>query len=373
MSQKPNNMIIAANWAFFQNGSVSDYEVWAVQLFGLAIFILCVFLATRGISVIKVISSVAGMASFAMGLLYILMVFTAPAINPSVQLNPIELKLESFIPSDAAMLLNLSVLIFAVGGIEKLSPYVNQMKNGKREFPMGMIFVIVMVTVCAFLGTFAMGMMFGPNNVPDGFLTNGQYQAFQMLGNYYNVGNLFVIIFAITNFITNFAVLIISLDAPLRIMLGNSDKKFIPAALLKTNKHGAYTNGILLEFVIVSILILIPCLGISDIDALVKWLIKLNSVCMPLRYLFVFTAYIALKKAAGKFKNDGYAFTKSKTLGIIAGGWCFLVTAISCLSGMYSEDLFQLAANILTPVVLLALGLILPRIANRNKKAPAKK
>ena len=141
-----------------------------------------------------------------------------------------------------------------------------------------------------------------------------------MLGNYYNVGNLFVIIFAITNFITNFAVLIISLDAPLRIMLGNSDKKFIPAALLKTNKHGAYTNGILLEFVIVSILILIPCLGISDIDALVKWLIKLNSVCMPLRYLFVFAAYIALKMAADKFKNDGYTFTKNKTIGIIAGG-----------------------------------------------------
>lgn len=40
---------------------------------------------------------------------------------------------------------------------------------------------------------------------------------------------------------------------------------------------------------------------------------------------------------------------------------------------MYSEDLFQMAANILTPVVLLALGLILPKIANRNKKAPAKK
>lgn len=218
------------------------------------------------------------------------------------------------------MLLNLSVLIFAVGGIEKLSPYVNQMKNGKREFPMGMIFVVVMVTICAFLGTFAMGMMFGPNNVPDDFLTNGQYEAFKILGSYYNVGNLFVIIFAITNFITNFAVLIISLDAPLRIMLGNSDKKFIPAALLKTNKHGAYINGILLEFVIVSILILIPCLGIGNINDLVKWLIKLNSVCMPLRYLFVFAAYIALKKAAGKFKNDGYTFTKNKTLGIIAGG-----------------------------------------------------
>lgn len=74
MSQKPSNMIIAANWAIFQNGSVSDYDVRVVQLIGLAIFIICVLLALRGIKVIKIISSVAGMASFVMGLLYILMV-----------------------------------------------------------------------------------------------------------------------------------------------------------------------------------------------------------------------------------------------------------------------------------------------------------
>ena len=223
-------------------------------------------------------------------------------------------------PDDWTAILDLSVLIFAVGGIEKLSPYVNQMKNGKREFPASMIVVMVMVMICAFLGTFAMGMMFDINNIPKDFLTNGQYKAFEILGSYYNVGNLFVIIFACTNFITNFAVLIISLDSPLRIMLGNSNKEFIPAALLKQNKNGSYKNGVLLEFIIVTVLILLPCLGIGDIDSLVKWLIKLNSVCMPLRYMFVFAAYIALKRSMGKFDNDGYVFTKNKNLGIILGG-----------------------------------------------------
>lgn len=94
---------------------------------------------------------------------------------------------------------------------------------------------------------------------------------------------------------------------------------------------------------------------------------------MPLRYMFVFAAYIALKRSMGKFNNDGYVFTKNKNLGIILGGWCFFVTAVCCLMGMYSEDIFQLIANILTPIVLLALGFIMPAITKRGNKKPAKK
>ena len=141
-----------------------------------------------------------------------------------------------------------------------------------------MIFLLIMVMVCALLGTFAMGMMFDVTNIPadqvqayyKDFITNGQYYAFQELGDYYGAGNLFVIIYALTRFATEFAVLIISLDAPLRIMLGNSDKKSIPAALFKQNKNGCFVNGVLLETVIVTILILIPCIGIGDVQSLIK-------------------------------------------------------------------------------------------------------
>ena len=94
---------------------------------------------------------------------------------------------------------------------------------------------------------------------------------------------------------------------------------------------------------------------------------------MPLRYLFVFAAYIGLKRAMGKFKNDGYIFTKSKGFGMFVGGWCFFVTLMSCLMGMYTDDIFQLIANILTPVVLLGLGFIMPALAKRSNNKPAKK
>ncbi|MDO5518497.1 MAG: amino acid permease, partial [Clostridium sp.] len=219
----------------------------------------------------------------------------------------------------------------------------------------------------AILGTISLGMMFDSNNVPKDLMTNGAYYAFQKLGEYYHVGNLFVILYAITNMIGQFAVLIVSIDAPLRMLLGSADKTYIPEALFKKNENGAYINGHKLIFVIVSILIIVPAFGIGSVDDIVKWLVKLNAVCMPLRYLWVFVAYIALKKNGERFERE-YFFVKNRVVGIIIGAWCFAFTAFACIGGMYSEDTFKLILNIITPFILIGLGLIMPKIAQRYNK-----
>ena len=267
---------------------------------------------------------------------------------------------------DGAFFTSLSILVFAVGGCEKISPYVNQMKDPAKGFSRGMIALAVMVAVTAILGTISLGLMIDSNNIPKDLMTNGAYYAFQKLGEYYKLGNLFVILYAITNMIGQFAVLIISIDAPLRMLLNSGDRKYIPEKLFAKNENGAYVNGHKLIFVIVSILIIVPAIGIGSVDELVRWLVKLNAVCMPLRYLWVFVAYIALKKAGDKFERE-YYFVKNKTLGIIIGIWCFAFTAFACIGGMYSEDKFQLILNIVTPFILILLGFILPQFAKKNK------
>ena len=83
---------------------------------------------------------------------------------------------------------------------------------------------------------------------------------------------------------------------------------------------------------------------------------------MPLRYLWVFVAYIALRKAGDKFHAE-YRFVKNNTLAICFGAWCFLITAVSCILGMYSDDRFTMALNAITPLVLFALGLSMPLLA----------
>lgn len=378
IASKGSGGLKALSWMVFQNGTTYDtFPTLWVQLATLAVFLIFCWVASRGLNPLKKLSTIAGTSMFVMSILYILMMFAAPAINPGGGYVSMDFSLGNLIPKfNLGYFTSLSILVFAVGGCEKIPPYVNKVENPSKGFPKGMVALAVMVMVCAILGTIAMGMMFDPaviNESPETFnsyVSNGAYWSFQKLGQYYGVGNLLLIIYAACNMIGQFSVLVLSIDAPLRMLLDNENaRQFIPSGLLKKNKYGAYVNGIWMIVILSGSIILIQSF-VPGAATVLAQLTKLNSVTMPLRYLWVFAAYIALRKSLNKF-NPEYKFTKNQGLAFLAGGWCFFVTAICCLMGMYVEgDLFLTAMNVITPFVLTALGLILP-IIKKNEKTNA--
>ena len=318
--------------------------------------------------------TVAGTTTFVMSLLDIVMMFAAPAINPAAEYTHADFSFKNMIPQfNLGYVTSISILVFAVGGCEKISPYVNKVENPSKGFPKGMIALAGMVVICAILGTLAMSRMFDPaviNSSEDTFnayVANGSYWAFQKLGQYYHVGDTFLIIYALCNVISQFSVLVLSIDAPLRMLLDNENtQQFIPSALRKKNKYGVYSNGIKMVVVLSGAIILVQSF-VPGAAAVLRQLTKLNSVCMPMRYLWVFVAYVALRGAIDRIPAE-YRFVKNQAVAKFFGIWCFLVTAASCLLGMYDKNPFTFALNVITPVVLTALGLILPEIAKREQK-----
>ena len=310
---------------------------------------------------------------FVMSILYIIMMFAAPMINPNGGYLSMDFSMSNLIPQfDWKYFTSLSILVFAVGGCEKISPYVNKVENPSKGFPKGMIMLAIMVMVCAILGTIAMGMMFDPALINEStesfssYVSNGSYLAFQRLGEYYGLGNVLMIVYAACNAIGQFSTLVLSIDAPLRMLLDNEDaRQFIPTALLKKNKYGAYINGIWMVVVLSGSIILVQSF-VPGAAAVLTQLNKLNSVCMPLRYLWVFAAYIALRKGFNKFQPE-YRFVKSQLIAYFFGFWCFIVTAFCCVMGMVDDNLFTMALNIITPLVLTLLGVILPIIKKHEK------
>lgn len=380
LAQKPQAILIALGWTTQQNGNlITNMAPMMAQLLTLAVFIFFLWIASRGVTSLKKIGTIAGTSIFVMSMLYILLMITAPAIR-GITPATTDFSLKAIMPEfNFAYFTTLSMLVFAVGGAEKISPYVNKMNNPSKEFPKGMIVLAAMVAVSALLGSIAMGMMFDSNNIPPDLMMNGQYYAFQRLGEYYGVGNIFLVIYSAANVLAQISALVFSIDAPLKILLGDADKKFIPDALTKVNKHGAPVNGYLMTAVLVGILIIVPALGIGDMNSLFDWMLKLNSVVMPLRYLWVFLAFIMLKKYSDKFHSD-YKFLKNDKIALGVGIWCFAFTAFACVMGMFPkvtaelllyspEWWFQMIINVATPFVLFGLGLILPKIAKKNKRA----
>lgn len=374
IASKGSGGLKALSWAVFRNAEVYDSlpTLW-IQLATLAVFLFFAWVASRGLNPLKKLATIAGTSMFVMSILYILMMFAAPVINPDAGYVSMEFTKESLLPNfNMGYLTSLSILVFAVGGCEKISPYVNKVENPEKGFPKGMILLAIMIVVCAILGTVAMGMMFDPAVINasessfDSYVSNGGYWAFQKLGEYYGVGNSIMVIYALCNVIGQFSTLVLSIDAPLRMLLDNEDsREFVPSVLLKKNKYGAYINGIKMVVVLSGSIILIQSV-VPGAAAVLTQLTKLNSVCMPLRYLWVFAAYAALRKHQEKYPTE-YRFVKNPTIGKICGWWCFAVTAVCCITGMYSDDAFTMFLNVVTPIILTALGLIMPYLAKREK------
>jgi amino acid transporter len=379
LAQKPQGILIALSWLFKGNGNfVNEVPAMTVSLICLVLFLLFLWVAARGLTTLNRIGSLAGTAMFIMSILFIILAVSAPLITKGAHIATPDMgKLSTYLPKwNFNYFTTISMLVFAVGGAEKISPYVNNTKHASKEFPLGMLVLAGMVALCAILGSFGMGMLFNSSHIPTDLMANGAYEAFAKLGGFYHVGPVFVILYAIANTMAQISALAFSIDAPLKIMLADADPEYVPNKLAKLNKRGTPINGYYMTGILVSILIIVPALGIGSMNELYKWLLNLNSIVMPLRYLWVFLAYMLLNKHLERYHSE-YMFLKNKTAGYIVGAWCFFFTAFACILGMvpkieYAANpgswWFQLILNIVTPIAFIALGLILPVIARRQNK-----
>ena len=202
IASKSSGGLKALSWAVFRNAETYDSlpTLW-VQLATLAVFLFFAWVASRGLNPLKKLATLAGTSMFVMSILYILMMFAAPVINPNGGYVPMQFTKESLLPNfNMGYFTSLSILVFAVGGCEKISPYVNKVKNPAKGFPKGMIALAIMVVVCAMLGTVAMGMMFDPAVINESsesfssYVSNGSYWAFQKLGQYYGMGDFLLVV-----------------------------------------------------------------------------------------------------------------------------------------------------------------------------------
>ncbi|MFA6074635.1 MAG: amino acid permease [Negativicutes bacterium] len=373
LAQKPQAALIALGWGIFEDGkTIKALDPMLLQSLTFIVFIAFLIISARGINSLKSIGMIAGSSMLVMSLLYIVLMMAAPAIR-GIHSATTVWDWNTFVPSfDFTYFTTISMLLFAVGGSEKIAPYVNNTHNPAKEFPRAMIALAALVAISALLGSIAMGMMFDAHNIPKDLKMNGQYYAFQMLGQYYGVGNVLLLIYALANFAGQVAALMFSIDAPLKVFLSDTDSRYVPKFLTKTNKFGAPINGYYLTGVLVSILILVPAIGIKNMNDLFNWLLDLNSIVMPMRYLWVFVAYMAVKRLAANY-NAEYNFVRNPLMGMGIGFWCFALTAFAIIMGMFpkgvtlytSQWYFQLALNIITPFALLGLGFIMPFLAKR--------
>ena len=175
IASKGSGGLKALSWMIFQNAEkYASFNTKAVQLVTFAVLLFFCWVASRGLNPLKKLATLAGTSMFVMSILYILLMFAAPAINPNGGYLSVDFSLKNMIPAfNWKYFSSLSILVFAVGGCEKISPYVNKVEDPAKGFPKSMIFAAIMVIVCALFGTIAMGMMFDPVLIEENFDSYG--------------------------------------------------------------------------------------------------------------------------------------------------------------------------------------------------------
>ncbi|MBW7985764.1 APC family permease [Lactobacillus helveticus] len=264
------------------------------------------------------------------------------------------------------------MLIYAMNGCELVAPYVTKMKKPKTDFPKAMIALAVMTAFLTILGSFALGIYFDANHIPNDLKMNGAYYLFDMLGEQFGMGHFLLYFWAWTSLFFNCALVAVLLDAMTRMLISDTGDKYMPKFLRKKDKNGLPVNGYILT-VALSSFIMILGIFLPDMNDIFNWLLNLNSIISPGVTCWIFYSFMRVRKNSKKYPSK-YVYIKNDKVAWLVGIALLIVTAVATILGFAPQDIkqgtglwwYELIINIVTVVVLIGLGAILPGIRRRE-------
>ena len=235
-----------------------------------------------------------------------------------------------------------------------------------------MVIMTILFVVLAFVGSFALGIYFNANHMPNDLKMNGAYYAFKMIGHQYGWGNFLLYLWAWTSFFFNCALLAVLLDAMTRMLISDTGSRYMPKFLRKKDKNGLPINGYILT-VALSSFIMILGIFLPDMNDIFNWLLNLNAIVSPGVTCWIFYSFMRVRKDSKKFPSK-YVFIKNDKIAYAVGLILLLVTAIATIMGITPQDVpegssiwwYELIINIVAVIVLIGLGAILPGIRHRE-------
>ncbi|ARD06935.1 amino acid permease [Lactobacillus amylolyticus] len=268
----------------------------------------------------------------------------------------------------------IAMLIYAMNGCELVAPYVTQMKKPQYDFPKAMIALAAMTAFLTIFGSFSLGIYFNAYHIPNDLKMNGAYYVFDMIGQQYGLGKGLLFFWAWTSVFFNCALLAVLLDAMTRMLISDTGEKYMPKFLRKKDKNGLPINGYILT-VSLSAFIMILGIFLPNMNDIFNWLLNLNGIVSPGVTCWIFYSFMCVRKNSKTFSSK-YVYIKNDKLAYTVGLILLVVTAVATIMGITPQDVaqysgtwwYELIINIVSVVVLIGLGAILPGIRRREVK-----
>lgn len=358
-----------------------------LSILGVIFFWLATYISIKGVSWLSKVTSAAGVARIFLALIFIVL---AIILLGSGQAPAQEFSLSSITPKfNWTFFMVMAWVLQAVGGAESIGVYIKDIKGGNKTFVKTMISSTLLVGLIYVLGSIAVGITI-PKDVLSGNYSQGMYEMFTILAKNFGLGQaVSVRIVALILFITNVGSLVLWTAAPVKIFFSEIPEGVLGKWIVKTNKEGNPINALILQGVVVSLLLLIPALGVANIDAFLEFVINMTAATSLLPVIFILAAYIYMRVKQDDRKRS-YKMG-NRLFGIVTGwflmalfGFVFIMSTVpepslfiqannATLPPGTTNPYFSLLYNVLGVVIFMGIALIAwQRYVRKNPSANQK-
>lgn len=325
-----------------------------ITVLSIIIFFVATFVSTKGAEWIGKITSVGSTLMLLMSFAFIILSFGA-LVGGVEPVTPITV--ENLTPTfDWKFFGIMAWILMSAGGAEAIGVYLNDLKGGSKTFVRTIILGGLMIG-----GLYSVGSLLINVFIPQSELTftAGIFQIFAALGEYLGVSaeiiNRFV---GVVMLASALGALMVWTSAPVKVFFSEIPKDIFGEKTVKLNKYGIPERATWIQFFIVIPLLIIPSLGIENINDLLGIIINMTAATSLLPPLFIMVAYFYLRLKKDHLERDFKM--GNRTTGLIITAFLLVLFSIAFIAGVFpagQDFLLTVVYNVAGVVVFMGWAL----------------
>lgn len=194
-------------------------------------------------------------------------------------------------------------ILQAVGGAESIGVYVKDIKGGNKAFVKTIILSTVIIGGIYVLGCIAIGLIV-PAEVLQNNYSNGIFDVFAALAANFGISGVVSRFVGLIMLFCNIGSLVIWTAAPVKVFFSEIPDGIFGSWVAKTDEKGNPYNALIAQAFVVSVLLIIPALGVGSMDSFLQTLINMTASTALIPMLFFFVAYIVLRWKKDDMERD---------------------------------------------------------------------
>lgn len=283
-------IFLASNLAYALGMPMLIDNHWYVTVVVLVSFWLVVLINTYGMKSSKFLVKFGGiLGSFVPAAILIVLGFVSFIIY---QKSATDFSLINWLPNRDIFgsLSTLTMIMFAMAGVEIIPTFAKSVKNPARDLYAGLLVGALIILVLYVLGTVAMNIIATPDELQK---ASGLMQAFELVNQRLGIPWLTPIIGFILIF-SELAAVSIWLLAPIIMFFKCIPKGILPEWFHQTNRHGSPQNATMFMGILVSLVVILTN-TLPSIENMYQILVLMATILYFIPYLFLAVVFVKFR------------------------------------------------------------------------------